>query len=158
MTVIVTDAGFGPDSFFALEADAPLAPGALIGLERLEAEALETLAEAAPVGLRIANDVEPERVSAHFRSLAMIAVAFPSFADGRGFSLARRLRALGFAGRLRAEGHVIVDQYGFARACGFDEVAIDDALARRQPEPQWLAAAEQARAASYRDKLTRRAA
>ena len=63
---------------------------------------------------------------------------FPSFADGRGFTLARRLRLIGYKGRLRARGHVLADQYAMARRSGFDEVEIDDALAERQPEDQWL--------------------
>ena len=158
MSVIVTDKGFGQDTYFELEAQAPLAPNALIGLDRLQAESGEALAEAAPVGVRLANDVEPEDLVESFAALSLIAIDFPSFADGRGFSLALRLRALGFKGRLRALGHVIVDQYAYARACGFDEVAIDAALAKRQPEAQWLRAAELSAMATYRDKLTRRAA
>lgn len=69
----------------------------------------------------------------------MIRVAFPSFADGRGFTLGQQLRAKGYTGRLRAAGHVLADQYAMARRSGFDEVEIDDALAKRQPEEQWLA-------------------
>ena len=45
------------------------------------------------------------------------------------------------AGRLRARGHVLADQYAMARRAGFDEVEIDAALAARQPEAQWLARA-----------------
>jgi uncharacterized protein (DUF934 family) len=81
-----------------------------------------------------------------------IRIAFPKFADGRGFTLARRLRAMGFAGRLRAAGHVIADQYAMARRSGFDEVEIDAALAERQPEAQWLARADW-RAHDYRSRL-----
>ena len=71
----------------------------------------------------------------------MIRVDFPSFADGRGFTIARRLRLMGFQGRLRAKGHVIADQYAMARRAGFDEVEISEELAARQPEDQWLARA-----------------
>ena len=71
----------------------------------------------------------------------MIRVDFPSFADGRGFTIARRLRLMGYKGRLRAKGHVLADQYAMARRSGFDEVEIDAALATRQPEDQWLARA-----------------
>jgi uncharacterized protein (DUF934 family) len=67
----------------------------------------------------------------------MIRVAFPSFADGRGFTIARQLRLMGYRGRLRAAGHVIADQYAMARRAGFDEVEISDDLAARQPEDQW---------------------
>ena len=75
-------------------------------------------------------------------ALEMIRVNFPSFADGRGFTIARVLRLRGYAGRLRAQGHVLADQYAMARRAGFDEVEIDDDLAARQPEHQWLARAD----------------
>ena len=71
----------------------------------------------------------------------MVRVDFPSSADGRGFTIARVLRLKGYTGRLRAKGHVLADQYAMARRSGFDEVEIDDTLANRQPEDQWLARA-----------------
>ena len=70
--------------------------------------------------------------------ISLIRVAFPSFADGRGFSIAKRLRLMGYKGRIRAAGHVLADQYALARRAGFDEVEISEDLARRQPEDQWL--------------------
>ncbi len=85
----------------------------------------------------------------------MIRIGFPSFADGRGFTLARRLRAAGFRGRLRATGHVLADQYAMARRSGFDEVEIDSALAARQPEGQWRARADWT-AHDYQHRLGRR--
>jgi uncharacterized protein (DUF934 family) len=68
----------------------------------------------------------------------LVRVAFPAFSDGRGFTLARHLRAVGYTGRLRAKGHVIADQYAMARRVGFDEVEIPDDLAQRQPAEQWI--------------------
>jgi uncharacterized protein (DUF934 family) len=70
-------------------------------------------------------------------SAGLIRVTFGAFNDGRGFTIARRLRSRGFAGRLRAAGPVIADQYTMIRRAGFDEVEIPDALAARQPEDQW---------------------
>jgi uncharacterized protein (DUF934 family) len=86
------------------------------------------------------SDTAPESLEAATNE--MIRIDFPSFADGRGFTLARLLRLRGFKGRLRARGHVIADQYAMARRAGFDEVEIDEALAERQPEAQWLARAD----------------
>ncbi|MBM3606277.1 MAG: DUF934 domain-containing protein [Alphaproteobacteria bacterium] len=74
--------------------------------------------------------------------LPLVAIDFPSFSDGRGFSLARRLRELGYKGRLRATGRLIADQYAMARRVGFDEVQVAADIAARQPEDQWLARAD----------------
>ncbi len=81
----------------------------------------------------------------------LIRIAFPSYADGRGFSLARRLRNVGYKGHLRAAGYVISDQFRYALACGFDDVEITEALAARQPEADWLD--NQAPLTGYRDRL-----
>lgn len=68
----------------------------------------------------------------------LIAIDFPAMTDGRGFSLARRLRGIGYGGRLRAVGRMVADQYAMARRVGFDEVQISPELAARQPQEQWL--------------------
>lgn len=70
----------------------------------------------------------------------LIAIAFPVFTDGRGFSLATALREAGYRGRLRASGELIPDQFAFALDSGFDEVEISDERLARQPLEQWLAA------------------
>lgn len=72
----------------------------------------------------------------------LLAIDFPSFSDGRGFSLARRLREMGYKGRLRASGRLIADQYAMARRVGFDEVEVAPDIAARQPQDQWIARAD----------------
>jgi uncharacterized protein (DUF934 family) len=74
----------------------------------------------------------------HLASLKLIAVAFPAFSDGRGFSIAKQLRNAGFEGDLRAQGALIPDQFRFALSVGFDEVEIDDERFQRQPLSDWL--------------------
>lgn len=64
----------------------------------------------------------------------MVVIPFARSADGRGLSLAAALRQLGFQGRLRARGHVLVDKFHAVLRCGFDEVEISDAQALRKPE------------------------
>ncbi|SFE34907.1 Uncharacterized conserved protein, DUF934 family [Sulfitobacter brevis] len=91
------------------------------------------------VALHLPSDTQPEDVA--LEGLKMIRIDFPSSADGRGFTIARALRLRGYQGRLRAHGRLLADQYAMARRSGFDEVEIDDALAARQTEPQWLARA-----------------
>ncbi|KPP88635.1 MAG: hypothetical protein HLUCCA08_17765 [Rhodobacteraceae bacterium HLUCCA08] len=99
----------------------------------------------------LTSDADPAGLAALLEA-PLVRVAFPGFADGRGFTLAARLRRLGYRGRLRAAGHVIADQYAMARRAGFDEVEIDAALSARQPEDQWLARADW-RAGDYRARL-----
>lgn len=137
------DTGPIADEWTRIEPGAPLAPRSLLALEDAEArgEALTGVAPAS-LGLAIPNDAERARLAPWLARVSLIAIAFPAFNDGRGFSLARALRAKGFRGRLRAAGPVIADQYAYLRECGFDEVEIPDALAARQPEPLWAAAAK----------------
>jgi len=129
MSIIVTDAGFGEDTLGDR-------------LRTLELEALRAADRDDLPGefaLSIANTVDVEEIAPFFAWIRLITVDFPSFADGRGFSLAKRLREAGYRGTLRATGHVIADQYRNARRVGFDEVEISKDLAARQPESQWLA-------------------
>lgn len=100
----------------------------------------------------LASDTDPEKLPDLLHGMELVRVAFPAFSDGRGFTLARLIRQHGFLGHLRAVGHVIADQYAMARRSGFDDVEIDDALAARQPEDQWLARADW-RAHNYQTRL-----
>ncbi|MCT2540678.1 DUF934 domain-containing protein [Sedimentimonas flavescens] len=102
--------------------------------------------------VELAPDTDAGELAALTAGADLVRVAFPAFSDGRGFTLGRRLRALGFTGRLRAAGHVIADQYAMARRSGFDEVEISDELAARQPEAQWKARADW-QAHEYRARL-----
>ena len=91
--------------------------------------------------ISLAPDTAPEQLVDHIHH-DLVAIEFPAMGDGRGFSLARRLRSLGFEGRLRATGKLIADQYAMARRVGFDEVEITVELAARQPAEQWQARAD----------------
>jgi uncharacterized protein (DUF934 family) len=59
--------------------------------------------------------------------IPLVAINFPVFTDGRGFSYARALRERGFKGELRACGHFIRDQLTYLGRCGFDafQMAVD---------------------------------
>jgi len=128
-------------AFVEGEEPAPDAP-CMLPYDRLE-EAL-ALAAARPgeVGLHLPNDTDPRGLKPHFGALAMISVEFPSFADGRGFSIAKCLRLIGYEGRLRARGPVIADQFTYLLECGFDEVWLPTHVAQRQPVESWLAQLE----------------
>ncbi|MEF2074112.1 DUF934 domain-containing protein [Consotaella aegiceratis] len=92
------------------------------------------------LGLSISNDTAIDAVEPYFAAADLIAIEFPGFSDGRGLSLAKKLRRAGFAGRIRASGPVIADQFADLLACGFDEVHLPDTHAARQPVEQWLTA------------------
>ena len=104
--------------------------------------------------LDVGNTAPAEDIVPLFGRIALIRIAFPSHMDGRGFSLARHLRLLGYRGRLRAAGRILADQYTMARRSGFDEVEIDPAFAERQPEEQWLFRADW-RTHDYQERLGR---
>ncbi|MCM0044501.1 MAG: DUF934 domain-containing protein [Burkholderiaceae bacterium] len=93
------------------------------------------LATRGDIGVWLASDERPEQLKDDAASLPVIAVDFPTFADGRGYSIAYNLRArLGFAGELRAIGDVLRDQLFYMARVGFNAFAtredrsIDDAL------------------------------
>lgn len=117
MSIIVTDTGFGPDTWDA-------------GYTAFSDAAEDVTA------LDVPSDTNPADITLS-PDLKMVRIDFPSSADGRGFTIARMLRLRGYTGRLRARGHVIADQYAMARRCGFDEIEISQTLAARQPEDQW---------------------
>ncbi|MBL1437490.1 MAG: phosphoadenylyl-sulfate reductase [Rhodobacteraceae bacterium] len=125
-TVIVTDDGFANDDWVD---------------DFHTFDALPTV-ETGTLAVDLKGDFPAKNLLQWIDKIDMIRVDFPVFSDGRGFSLACQLRLLGYVGRLRAKGHIVADQYAMARRSGFDEVEIDQALARRQPEPFWQARAK----------------
>jgi uncharacterized protein (DUF934 family) len=119
-TVLVTDRGFAPGD--AAETFVPAA---------------EIAAGTGPLHVELPADGDPAALAPHFGRAEVIRIPFRSFSDGRGFTLARELRRLGYRGRIRAAGHIIPDQWPLARTCGIDEAEITLAQADRQPESAW---------------------
>lgn len=78
--------------------------------------------------------------SKDFAEYEIIGVEFPSHADGRGFSIARKIRTSGFSGTLRAIGPIIPDQFADLLACGFDEIEIPEEQLKRQSYSQFASA------------------
>lgn len=68
----------------------------------------------------------PAPLLEHLEELALVAVNFPAFTDGRGFSYARELREKGFKGELRAVGDFIRDQMHYLHRCGFNAFQLAD--------------------------------
>jgi uncharacterized protein (DUF934 family) len=73
--------------------------------------------------VRVEAGEDVRKLIPHFGRLKLVEISFPRFRDGRGYSAARILRESGYAGELRAEGDVLVDQILFMRRCGFDSFA-----------------------------------
>ncbi len=92
-------------------------------------------AGAGRLGVLLAPADEAASVAEDLQHFAVIAIDFPSFTDGRGYSSARLLRErYGYRGELRAVGDVWRDQIFYLSRCGFDAFvikpgkSIDDAL------------------------------
>lgn len=100
-----------------------------------QARKAELQARGAQVGVWLEPADDPASLAAELANFAVIAVNFPKFTDGRGFSTARLLRErYGFGGELRAIGDVLVDQLFFLARVGFTTFAlradqnVDDAI------------------------------
>jgi uncharacterized protein (DUF934 family) len=82
------------------------------------------LQKRADIGVWIASHERPEVLKEDVAKLPVIAVDFPKFSDGRGYSIAYNLRArLGFTGELRAIGDVLRDQMFYMQRVGFNAFA-----------------------------------
>ncbi len=90
------------------------------------------LGESNATAVRIEPGEDARALLPHLDRISLIEIAFPKFRDGRGYSSARILREAGYAGELRAQGDVLVDQIVFMRRCGFDafvpDVPIDEGV------------------------------
>jgi uncharacterized protein (DUF934 family) len=74
----------------------------------------------------------PEALADDLAHFDVIAIHFPKFTDGRGYSTARLLRErYGYRGEIRAIGDVQRDQLLHLSRCGFDAFAVKE---RRDPE------------------------
>jgi len=110
------------DPFTYVADDEGLPPGdVIISLARFQTEGESLLSEGRAVGVRIEPAEEVEALAYDLPRLALVAVAFPKYRDGRGYSSARVLRQrLGFKGEIRAVGEVLREQAGFMTRCGVD--------------------------------------
>lgn len=86
----------------------------------------------APLAIRIEPGFDVEAAALDLDAIKMIAMAFPKFTDGRGYSVGWLLRRrLGFRGELRAVGDVLFDQMQLMVRCGYDAFEIADAATLR---------------------------
>jgi len=93
---------------------------AIITFERWQAERDSFAGRNAALGVRVKSGTLAPAIAPDLERFALVAVEFPKFRDGRGFSTARELRErFGYQGEIRAVGHIIPDQYQFMMRTGF---------------------------------------
>lgn len=92
----------------------------IVRLAVWSAQRAQLISRAGRTGVLLENTDDPRALAADFEALSLIAVRFPKFTDGRGYSIARLVRRLGWQGELRAVGDVQRDQLFLMSRCGFD--------------------------------------
>jgi uncharacterized protein (DUF934 family) len=89
-------------------------------------EQREALLKRGAVGVWLGSDQPPAPLADDLTILPVIAIDFPLFMDGRGFSYGRTLREhFGYKGEVRAIGQFIRDQLYYLTRCGFDAFALE---------------------------------
>lgn len=93
-----------------------------------EAERIVPLAQwHGEAGVLLGPADDPAALEAHFGSIAVVAIDFPQFTDGRGYSTARLLRErYGYKGEIRAVGEVLRDTLFYLSRCGFDAFVLSN--------------------------------
>ena len=134
MTSIWRETGFVDSDPWIVETDDVKATGeqkALLDLDAMIARAEESNDVGLGVLIKPADDVT--RLEPYLYRLEIVAVAFPAFNDGRGFSHASLLRQrFGYANELRAVGDVLIDQIPLMLRCGFDSFSVTNATALKR--------------------------
>jgi uncharacterized protein (DUF934 family) len=130
MPQLISDGAVVADRFTlvreaATAADLPAGPVIVpLGLWRSEHDVLRARGE---VGVWLTPADDPAQLAADVATLPLIAVDFPAFADGRGYSSGRLLRErFGYRGELRAIGDIQRDQLHYLWQVGFDSFALLD--------------------------------
>ena len=109
----------------------PASGAVLVDLDQWQAHRGQLLRRTEPVGVKLRSDQPPDSIAEDLRSIALVALEFPVFRDGRAYSYARLLRGqYGYSGEIRAVGDVLLEQLHFMERTGFDafELESDDPL------------------------------
>jgi uncharacterized protein (DUF934 family) len=111
------------DRWLTVGVDEPIDPAAdvIVPLARWQKERASLLSRPGRTGVLFAPADDPAAIGGELDRLSVIAVEFPHFTDGRGYSTARLLRErYGYHGELRAVGDVQRDQVYYLKRVGFD--------------------------------------
>jgi uncharacterized protein (DUF934 family) len=124
---LIKDGAAVADPYVTVSDDAVLPEGVpvIVTAARLLTGAAEILTRKVPVGVIWPNNKNVADLAPLLGRLAVVALVFPSFKDGRAYSQARLLRErFGFRGELRATGQVLRDQFVFLVRAGFDALEV----------------------------------
>lgn len=127
MALFVNGTLVGEDAWTPAPADGdiPADRPVIVGKARYIAEREALDSRNAPLGLRIEAGEDLDGLEGDIGRFSLVAVRFPKYTDGRGYSIARLLRERhGFTGELRATGDVLRDQIPYMRRCGFDSFEV----------------------------------
>ncbi|MEZ2219637.1 DUF934 domain-containing protein [Rhizobium sp. RCC_161_2] len=134
MTKIWRESGFVENDPWIIETEelkATEEQKPLLSLDDLIAKAEESNDVGLGVVIKPADDVT--KLQPYLDRLAIVAVAFPAFSDGRAFSHASLLRQrLGFTNELRAVGDVLIDQIPLMLRVGIDSFAVTNETALKR--------------------------
>lgn len=121
-TKIIKDATIVDDNWQLLEKDSNSIPeGAVIVPLAIWQSEKEQLSGREQIGVWLDSDESPSLIADELEHFQLIAVNFPAFADGRGFSYGRELREKhGYTGEIRAIGQFMRDQLYYLQRCGFN--------------------------------------
>ena len=93
----------------------------IVPAARFLADSAELLSRTDPIGVLWPNNRNVSELAPYLDKLALVALVFPAFKDGRAYSQARLLRERhSYRGELRATGDVLRDQFLFLVRAGFD--------------------------------------
>ena len=126
---------FEPDDWRSLGPDEaiPAEGGVILPYAYALAEREALAGENRPLGVLVLPGDDVEAIGEMVHRFAVVAVAFPAFTDGRGYSTARLLREeMGYRGEVRAVGNVLLDQIPLMRRCGIDAFVVANAPTRRR--------------------------
>ncbi len=134
MATLIKERRIAADSWRLLEPgtdralpEVPAAGDLIVPLTVWQARRDALLARSGRLGLWLDSNEVPEAIAGDLGHFALVAVNFPKFGDGRGYSTARLLRErYRFKGELRAVGEVLRDHLLFLEQCGFDAYALRD--------------------------------
>lgn len=125
---------FEADQWHLTTADEPIHGGGhvIVSKKRLIDAHVSDHAVGVPLGVLIEAGEAIDDIEHLLPKVALVAISFPKFNDGRGFSIARLLRErYGYAGPLRAVGDVLLDLIPHMERVGFTEFTVTNEPTRR---------------------------